>query len=153
LFQQTRSQSQNQSRSRARKSPLLRNSSLLEVKLPTGVVEEIEIEAVDAGGAARVSPRVELNLKGKGADYRTPSGQTRSQLRSLHAPRGPRLQRSQLRLNKPSLRLRPRLSPDQPRRLSRLMKRKGRKQLAMALKLNEYRLSVEIEALLEEYGR
>jgi hypothetical protein len=126
---------------------------LLEARLLTGVVEEIEIEAVDAGGA-----RARAGLKHKPRDVgcRNQCGQKRRQLRSRHAPRVPRvprLPRSPHQLNRTSLQLL--LSPrrGQAIRLNRTSRCRGRIQMAMALNLNEYLLFGGIGVRREEYGR
>jgi hypothetical protein len=118
-----------------------------------GVVEEIETEAVDVGGArARAAGKAQR----KDVGCKTHSGQTRSQLKSHHVPRPPRPprpQRNQQQLNNPSLPLLLSLRRDQLSKLARTMRCRGRTQLAMALNPNAYQLSVGIEVLLEEYAR
>jgi hypothetical protein len=131
----------------------LRNNQLLQAILPTAAVGETE--AVDEGGA-RVRARAGVKVQRKDAACRTHNGQKRSRPKSLHAPhatRVPRPQRNQQQLNSPSLRLLFNQRRGQLSKLARRMRCRGRRQLAMALNPNAYRLSVGIEVLLEEFAR
>jgi hypothetical protein len=111
-------------------------------------VEEIETEGVDVGGA-----KARVNTERKDVGCRIHSGQTRSLLTSLLAPKAQSLQRSRQQANNLNPRSLTSLRRAPLRQLARVMRGKERMQSGMALSLNAYRLFVGTEVPPEEYER